>query len=231
MSARSAALVAGLLFAAFMSAASADELRACYSEGVTRPVMQTTINLMDDYPPLSVALGEEGATDLSFVIKSNGTVSDVKVVRSSGSLRLDDASVEAAKQAIYSQPKLGNQPIACSHYLRINWKLEGQAGGGLWQSEIVVLTPPEALYPPGALAEHREGVTSMAVTLAKNGSLMKVAVMRSSGSDDLDAAAVAFAKTRSFKPGEVDGHPTGSVIGVTIPWTLPSDKNARPSQK
>jgi TonB family protein len=49
------------------------------------------------YPPESLAKGEEGNTKLSFKILTDGTVDAITVTTTSGSQRLDDASVACVK--------------------------------------------------------------------------------------------------------------------------------------
>jgi outer membrane biosynthesis protein TonB len=98
-----AASLAAILFEAVMFAAAAQAqsvasdtgtgIPFCNAAGISKPAMQTKMSLEDSYPPLSVVLGEEGSTVVGFTILKNGTVADVHVEASSGSLRLDSASV------------------------------------------------------------------------------------------------------------------------------------------
>ncbi len=52
------------------------------------------------YPPESIKNKEEGTVSLEFTINADGSVSDVRVAKSSGYPRLDDASVEVARSGI-----------------------------------------------------------------------------------------------------------------------------------
>ncbi|HUB84614.1 MAG TPA: TonB family protein [Rhizomicrobium sp.] len=86
--------------AADASPQAAASLPMCNADGITQPIMQTKLSLEDSYPPMSVVLGEEGNTVVNFTVKKNGTVADVAVGASSGSIRRDDASVSAMAQLL-----------------------------------------------------------------------------------------------------------------------------------
>ena len=65
------------------------------------------------YPRASRALGEEGAVALEIRISPDGRISDVRVVRSSGFRRLDEAAIAAA-QAASPPPKSAADSISDS---------------------------------------------------------------------------------------------------------------------
>lgn len=193
-------------------------LPVCGSNGVSKPVMQTQMSLEDSYPPLSVALGEEGATVVDFTVNRNGTVSDVAVAASSGFLRLDDASVSAMKQMIYSQPKQEEVPVDCRAHLRIVWKFTGEPEEpGTRPLELV---PPQSLYPARARAERREGAALVSVITGMDGRVMDMKILKSSGSDDLDEASMAYVKALRIQGAQIDGRNTLSNAGVVVVWTL-----------
>lgn len=55
----------------------------------------------DDYPLWSRIWGQEGTTVLSFLVRADGLVKDVKVTQSSGYDRLDDAATECVTRWHY----------------------------------------------------------------------------------------------------------------------------------
>ena len=57
------------------------------------------INTNKEYPYQAKLSGMEGTVKVSFVVKRDGTVSDVKVVNSSGYKLLDDSAVDTVKKA------------------------------------------------------------------------------------------------------------------------------------
>ncbi|HUB84612.1 MAG TPA: energy transducer TonB, partial [Rhizomicrobium sp.] len=62
------------------------------------PALSRPETCSDDYPFLSRVLGQEGTTELSLKVLADGTVTDVKVTKSSDSDRLDDAAVDCVSQ-------------------------------------------------------------------------------------------------------------------------------------
>ena len=65
------------------------------------PTLSKPSDCHDDYPFWSRLWGQEGTTDLSFLIHADGTVDNVNVAQSSGSDRLDDAAVDCVKKWHY----------------------------------------------------------------------------------------------------------------------------------
>lgn len=78
-----------------------------------------------DYPSAAARLGEEGATGLKLFINVDGRVSDVQLVSSSGSSRLDEAAVKHAKRNwVFSPCTEGGKAIACWHQTKLVWQLK-----------------------------------------------------------------------------------------------------------
>lgn len=65
-----------------------------------------------NYPPVSRRMGEEGQVLLDVHIQPDGSVDDVKLKRSSGFPRLDEAAVQAVRRWRYVPARRGNEPIA-----------------------------------------------------------------------------------------------------------------------
>ncbi|HEY8942436.1 MAG TPA: energy transducer TonB, partial [Cellvibrio sp.] len=77
------------------------------------------------YPTASIRLGEEGATGLRLYINEMGRVIDVQLASSSGSERLDSASIAHAKRNWKFSPCMeGDKAVACWHQTKLVWKLE-----------------------------------------------------------------------------------------------------------
>ncbi len=65
----------------------------------TLPVPITSHSVTsDDYPDLSVRLGEEGLAKIKYLVQADGTVGECAVIMSSGSSRLDDAACTMVKR-------------------------------------------------------------------------------------------------------------------------------------
>ncbi len=73
--------------------------------------------------------------------------------------------------------------------------------------------PNKDYYPPDAKAEHVEGRTAIAFTVATDGSIKNITVDKSSGDDRLDRAALRCAKNwDGYQPAMQNGVP------VEVPW-------------
>lgn len=78
---------------------------------------------MQDYPAISVRLGEQGTTKIGFTITVDGHVENVHVVGSSGSERLDNAAVSCASSWRYKAAVKENQPVAVPWQAEVKWVL------------------------------------------------------------------------------------------------------------
>jgi periplasmic protein TonB len=80
-----------------------------------------------EYPALSLRLGEQGITVLSFKIAVDGSIKDVGVATSSGSERLDEAAVKCASRWRY-KPAVGENgsPIEVPWKAQVVWDLKNR---------------------------------------------------------------------------------------------------------
>ena len=99
----------------------------CHAPGLTRPAAANSHLLSSDYPVLAVLLREEGDTIVSFVIGTDGKTSALAVSQSSGSLRLDDASLEAVQGWLYTPALSDGAPTACIQQAVVKWRIPEQA--------------------------------------------------------------------------------------------------------
>lgn len=77
-----------------------------------------------DYPEAARLAGKEGTTLLRFVVSASGRVSDVQVVRSSGSDALDDAAGDAVERWRFSPAKDGQgRDVACYITVPVSFSL------------------------------------------------------------------------------------------------------------
>jgi protein TonB len=78
---------------------------------------------MQNYPPISQRLGEEGTTLLAFTITADGGVSNITVAKSSGSERLDSAAASCAANWRYKAAIDKGQPVAVPWKAEVRWVL------------------------------------------------------------------------------------------------------------
>jgi protein TonB len=94
-------------------------------QSVTSPVsIGRPHSCIQNYPPMSVKLGEEGTTTLSFHIMTDGSVSNVTVAKSSGSPRLDEAAVSCADRWHYTPMKQDGVAVEAPWQANVQWKLK-----------------------------------------------------------------------------------------------------------
>ena len=75
-------------------------------------------------------------------------------------------------------------------------------------------------YPLEAFLANQQGSVDVIVDVAADGRAVEGHVYQSSGSQALDAAAVAGALKYTFKPAQRNGDPTRAQAIVTIDWTI-----------
>lgn len=80
-------------------------------------------NQMPAYPSLSRKLGEQGRVLLSVYILADGTVGEIKLKKSSGFDRLDDAALNAVKRWKYVPAKQAGVPINYWFVQPFDWSL------------------------------------------------------------------------------------------------------------
>ena len=78
---------------------------------------------LQDYPAISVRLGEQGTTTIGFTITVDGHVENVHVVNSSGSERLDNAAVNCASSWRYKAAVKDNAPVSVPWKAEVKWVL------------------------------------------------------------------------------------------------------------
>ncbi len=76
------------------------------------------------YPLASRRMGEEGTVILSVYILSSGMVDKIRIKKSSGYPRLDNAALEAVKKWRYIPAKNGDTPVAIWHTQAIRFSLK-----------------------------------------------------------------------------------------------------------
>lgn len=80
-----------------------------------------TNNCRPDYPAEALRAGEQGKTVLQFQLTSAGDAENIEVVTSSGSARLDEASIAAVRRCHFKRPRSASPQ---KFKLEYNWRLE-----------------------------------------------------------------------------------------------------------
>lgn len=82
-------------------------------------------NRVPDYPPMSRRLGEQGVVILRVLISAEGRAVDVRLLRSSGSERLDRSAMEAIREWRFIPASRGGKPEAAWYEWRWEFRLSG----------------------------------------------------------------------------------------------------------
>jgi len=194
----------------------------CVPNGGARPIMTT--HLIPPYPQMSVMTDEQGISLLSVEIGADGAPTDVQVINSSGSLRLDEAARDFVKATWRWTPPLAQcGPTAPKLRVSIKWDLrDARQDNG---PRAPVLTMREADFPPDAFRRKEQGMSTVFLVIQGDGSLARAQVTKSSGFPDLDARALELAKTRyHWAPATMDGKAVNTPMYVGFLWqTEPQD--------
>ncbi|MCC7009671.1 MAG: TonB family protein [Acidobacteria bacterium] len=90
-------------------------------QGVTAPMKIKDVK--PQYPWLARAAGVQGIVFLESIIDTDGSVTNLKVIRSSGSDELDGAAIDAVSQWRYTPTLLNGQPVSVICTMTVNFTL------------------------------------------------------------------------------------------------------------
>ncbi|HEY2034533.1 MAG TPA: energy transducer TonB [Rhizomicrobium sp.] len=93
------------------------------------PALSKAEDCRDDYPFFARVLGQEGTTELGFKVLADGTVSDVKITKSSDSDRLDSAAVDCVSKWHYRPAIKDDQTVDALMTVKVDWSLEDKDSG------------------------------------------------------------------------------------------------------
>ena len=92
--------------------------------GVTAPVsIGASHTCTSRYPVLAVRLNQQGTTTVRFMVNTDGSVSDVRLARSSGHEMLDEAALGCASAWRYRPALDEGRPVTAPWTANIQWKL------------------------------------------------------------------------------------------------------------
>ena len=88
------------------------------------PSLSKPENCRDDYPFFARVFSREGTTELAFNVMADGTVSDIKVAKSSGSDGLDDAAKDCVAKWHYRPAIKDNVLVDAPMTVKVTWNLD-----------------------------------------------------------------------------------------------------------
>ena len=113
-----------LIFAAalILSACRATAPKECTRKDIVPPkeLRQPSVQ----YPPASQDNGDEGTVTLLLAVQTDGSISDIRIARSSGYQRLDAAAVRSLRQAKFQPATCHGKPIAVRIHQSFIFKID-----------------------------------------------------------------------------------------------------------
>jgi TonB family protein len=170
------------------------------------------------YPIPSRDLGEEGTCTVNVHVAATGTVSEAKILKSTGFATLDDACVTAMLSARFVAATENAVAIDAWVTIPIAWQIPPITAPTLQRG--YVLEVGDDHYPEIARKLHQEGDCIVGVFVTVNGAPQDPYIYQSTGFPALDLACVAAVKKAVFAPGIKQGVPTALPARVSISWRL-----------
>ena len=76
------------------------------------------------YPPEALKNEEEGTVKLAVTVDADAVVKDVIIIQSSGSKTLDEAAINASKNALYAPKEINGEPVPTRFTTSFTFKME-----------------------------------------------------------------------------------------------------------
>ncbi|PAP78196.1 M56 family metallopeptidase [Rubrivirga marina] len=197
-----------------------------------------------EYPELQRRAGVQGQAVLQFIVETDGTVGDLRVIRSSGNDGLDRAAVAAVQASRFEPGRVGGEPVRVRFAVPITFRLpESDAPADDRAREVrpdpqgedgvygVVDEMPQLIgglqgiqdrlvYPQVAKDAGIEGQVVIQFIVNEEGRVEDPVVLRSPD-DVLSEAALAAVRESRFEPGRNGGEAVKVRFAVPITFRLP----------
>ena len=215
------ALVSGL-------APAATSARAQEQARITMPVVVHEVK--PGYTGGAIRRRIQGSVSLSAVVRADGTVGEVKVLKSLDP-ELDQQAIAAAKQWTFKPGTKDGQPVNVAVTLELTFTLRaGTKAVPPAQAEVykvgqegvtapVVVRDVRPQYTEDAKARRVQGSVEVAAVVLSDGTVGDVRVTKSLDTE-LDQQAVKAAKQWTFKPGTKDGKPVDVEVTIELTFTV-----------
>src|SRR5882757_6856918 len=164
-----------------------------------RPEAKPEQTAPDDAPELPQAANPEAVVDAQRKAQPDATPEQQAAAATSAPAAISERIAPVAAAPTQGQPdQKQSQAVAT------------------WRSQILALVERNKRYPDAARARREQGVTQVRFELDRNGMVGDARVLQSSGSDALDAEAIALLKRAQPFPAPPDTF-AGNVVAVRLP--------------
>jgi TonB family protein len=181
------------------------------------------------YPPIASRNNQEGSVDLEFTLGADGWVHDARVNSSSGYPQLDAAALITVGYWHYLPATRDGVAIPSSHRIRLMFTLnqagtnsqgemrpEPQLPTGTSAKDALVDTSHFLLYPQMARRNGERGDVTLNILVRAEGYVSDAQIVQSSGSSQLDSAALISVGFWSVSPAIRAGAAIDSWEVVTL---------------
>ena len=151
------------------------------------------------FPTGALSAGSEGSVNLRVPLAKDGHVLTTTVLRSSGDRRLDTAAQQAVSKWRMKPSAIKRSDLATGRDTVVEFKQEALLAAvypdrtayfSSWNHLDVLMFAPFPAYPVDARRQHHTGKVLVGATIGKDGRMVSVHVLQSSGHNDLDESAV-----------------------------------------
>jgi TonB family protein len=215
-----------LLSGSIVAAQTASEQAVRPGPGVTMPAVLSEVK--PSYTAAALRDGIEGSVFLECVVNTDGTVGDVRVVRSLDQ-RLDQQATSALKQWRFKPGTKGGAAVPVRVEVEMTFSLK-EKGAALGSPEVQLpgasgVTLPKIVhevkpsYTTEARAARIQGVVTLEAVVLPTGDVGDVRVSAPL-EPSLDNEAIKAVKQWRFEPGRKDGKPVPVQVSVECTFTL-----------
>jgi TonB family protein len=173
---------------------------------------------------------ELGRCDILLWVTADGRVRLSQVIRSTGHAKLDQTCLSAAAGKAMAPARDASGPIDSWAILPVTFEamMNGEPKAPEPFSPSAPLAPNQTVhvkdsdYPKGALERGEQGDSWVHVDVSDSGGVLGLDITKSSGSSELDQAAIAAIGSARFSPAYRDHVPVKSSTEVVVSWILPA---------
>jgi TonB family protein len=179
------------------------------------------------YPADALTAGIVGAVELECIVKADGTVSDIKVVKPLEP-SLDEAAVAALKQWQFAPGTKDGTPIDVQVTIEMSFTTRPR-GPKLDSSEVYkvggdvvaprVMKEVKPLYPADVMRARVSGEVALDCVVLPDGTVGDARVVRSVH-PELDTEALKAIRQWRFAPGTKDGKAVPVQVTITMTFTF-----------
>jgi TonB family protein len=173
-----------------------------------------------DYPEAALQAKAEGTALVAFVAMDDGTFRSVSVLTSSGNADLDKATLDCVSHWRFDPKSSIDKRWIAAQGAYIAWKISGWPGGKPVGLRIGIPHNCMRDYPVRAFHSHVTGTTTVRFRITDEGQVRDPQIVQSSGSADLDKAALYCANGWHYAPAVNKGNKVEAHGTAEIPWSI-----------